>query len=292
MSGNILIYNKSGVDPDCLSAVYKQIKYLVDDRFYRIEYFSQTNSDDSRFNPVSLLIIPGGSYTDMADELKPLAARIRHLVTEDGASYLGLCAGAIAATRRMLMYDEDLAFNVSNPLKREMFELPTLEGRMHLNLYSGICSSFQVPLRTFYGTQEVKTASPETEQKKPYHLYFQSSVFFPNAEEEPDADSLLKYTSYRFSGFYRPIEGPKEVYKDIEPIAALTQKVGKGRLLLSGVHPEIGADTVQQFSAITSIQKEAKNKTIDSLNMSKTAQIDTMRDYLHTLFIATKREDS
>lgn len=291
MSGYALIYDKSGVDSTCLSSTYEQIKSLVDDRSYRIEYFSQapTALEDTLSNPIRLFVIPGGSYTQMEKELKPLAPVIRELVIDDGTSYLGICAGAIAAVcNPLLMHLDNLIPHHLNPPMQKMTEVPPLQGCMHLKLYSGNCCYFQVPKSGLYGSQLVKKISPETEQK-PYHLYFKSSVFFPSATKEPEACPLLKYDSYRFSGSYTPRGGSKELYNNIEPIAAVTQKVGKGRILLSGVHPEIGPNHVRNFSAKNAVEEEAKFSALYSLSSSEAAQIDTMRDYLNTLSIATKK---
>jgi len=284
MSGYALIYDKSGVDPFCLLETYKQINNLIDDRSYQAKYFSEAPNaiNDSESNPVRLFVIPGGNYTQMAEELKPLAPRIRQLITEDGASYLGICAGAIAATcRPVLMYMNRLNKD-SNPMQ-EMIEVDALKELMHLQLYSGNCCIFDVPQSLLYGTQQVKKVSSEIEQQ-PYPLYFSRGVFFPSAATESNSSPLLEYASYKFSGFY----GLKETYNNIAPIAAVTQKAGNGRLLLSGVHPEISSEVVAKFSTNFSFQEEVKLNTISSLRGSKTAQVDTMRDYLNTLSIATK----
>ncbi len=288
MSGYVLIYNQAGVNPAFLSSAYEQIKDLIDDRSYRIEYFSlaPTAIDDSRSNPVRLFVIPGGIYTQMADELKPLAPRIRKLINEDGASYLGLCAGAIAASSRLLMPAERLVPYESNPPLQQIAETPILQGRLHLQLYPGDCCFLDVLDAGLYGIQQVRKVSPEL-KKETYQLYFQLGVFFPSAEE-PDARPLLEYPAYKFSG-YDPEINPRKTYQNITPLAAVTQKAGKGRLLLSGVHPEIGPKVVQEFPVRDIAQEEAKKKTIPPLVDSKAAQIDTMRDFLNTLSIVTKK---
>ncbi len=291
MSGYALIYDKSGVDSTCLSSIYEQIKNIIDDRSYRIERLSQAPYalNDTFSNPVRLFIIPGGSYLLMERELKPLAPIIRKLVIDDGASYLGLCAGAIAAAcRPLLMYDTQLVPHCLNPPTQEITETIALRERMHLKLYSGHCCLFEVLGSRNYGTQLVRQVSSEAEQK-PYHLYFQNGVFFPGASKELEARPLLEYDSYKFSGSYISQGGAKELYENIAPTAAVTQKVGKGRILLSGVHPEIGPNHVRNFSAKNAVEEEAKFSTLYSLSSSEAAQIDTMRDYLNTLSIATKK---
>lgn len=256
-SGTILIYDKSGVDLSCLHATYKQIKEQADDRSLKVDYFSQNPELN---DTVRLFVIPGGNYTKMADELKPLAPRIRKLVLEEGSSYLGICAGAIAAAQNsLLMCMKKFVANQPNP-EQEMFEM-TIQGRMHLQLYSGNCCYFDVPGGETHGTQEVRKYS------KSYHLYFNSGVFFPSAPTEPHARALLTYTSYTFSGWYQ-----NKTYENIVPVAAVTQRVGKGRLLLSGVHPEIGPDTVDGL----------RNTTEEDRNA-------TMREFLSTLSILTKK---
>ena len=289
MSGYALIYDKAGVDSFCLSAAYDQIKSLIDDRSYRVEYLSEKPNaiDDSPSNPVRLFVIPGGNYRVMAPELAPLASRIQKLVTEDGASYLGLCAGAIAAARTPLLVHYEELVPDALPDIQVMEEVASVSLCSYLELYSGICSILTVPGSTLYGTQQVCKVGSELEEA-PYPLYFQEGVFFPGAEHEPGAQPLLKYARLKFSGFYQPRGRADRVYHNIDPIAAVTQKAGAGRLLLSGVHPEIGTDVVANVPADKPWLEKAKAKALDSLSKSPELQVSTMRDYLNTLSIGTK----
>ena len=287
MSGYVLIYDQAGVDPHCGAATYRQIKELSDDRSLRVEYFSaRPTALDDTSNPVCLFVIPGGNYREMEKDLAPLASKINRLVTEEGASYLGICAGAIAATSTpLVMHFGNLIPDTPPTKKQEFEEVPELPP--HINLYSGNCSALMVRGSGLCGTQSVREIS--SDDAKPYPLFFQSGVFFPNASRQPDATSLLEYASYRFSGTYTPPEGPRESYENVCPIAAVTQEVGEGRILLSGVHPEIDPDTVKEFPTVHPAQEAAKEKARLSLMDSRAEQMATMRDYLEVLSIATKK---
>ena len=137
MSGLVVIYDKAGAEADCTRAAYEKIREQMDDRSYQIEYLSKVPQAiyDTHSNPVRLFVIPGGNYTQMTSELKLLGPRIHDLVVEDGASYLGLCAGAIAACSRPMLFPD---CRITKEIPRRRNELCEFGGmQMHLNLYSG-----------------------------------------------------------------------------------------------------------------------------------------------------------
>ena len=251
MSGLVVIYNKTGVDPDCSRAAYEKIRNQMDDRSYRIEYFSEA-PQAIYDNSVRLFVIPGGNYYEMENELKPLGPRIYDLVTKEGASYLGMCAGAIAACCSPLLYTED---KITKQIPRQYNQMHEFEAMpMHLNLYSGYSCYLDVPDSMLIGTQEVNKVSYGAE-KKPFHLFFSRGVFFPGAREMPNTTPLLEYSGYRFKGVFGQKNDywtPPQHFNNEAPVAAVTKKAGKGTLVLSGLHPELSAEDVQNFNGPSS----------------------------------------
>jgi glutamine amidotransferase-like uncharacterized protein len=277
MSGSIVIYDRAGVDPICLSATYRQIKDLVDDRSYRIEYLSEISLN--RGDPVRLIVVPGGNYLEMETKLRESAPAIRKLILDKGTHYMGICAGAIAAACDPLLFSlkPRASFHPHDSDKLEPAEPQEMVmarwKEMPLRLYSGGCAAFDVPDRMFHGTQRVRKITPESLGEKLYNLYFQNGVFFPGATKELNTCPLLTFDSFTFSGYYEGEAKPiKRVYYEKErPVAALTHQVGKGLLLLSGVHPEIGPEDVRNspVKVMEKLKKDAEKAqalTLESLS--------------------------
>ncbi len=292
----IIVYDKSGVNEFCRTATYQQIQNLVDDRFYRVEYYSQAPHaiQDTRSNPVSLFVIPGGDFTKMNDELKPLVVKIQDLVKKDGAGYLGICAGAIAAAPSLLSAFPNFDYS-EGLIQMDDWAYDDIE-ITSLNLYSENCASWTpTAFRPSYSAQQVY--QPGTPLKL-FNVYFRQGVFFPH-NNTTKIRTLLAFTG-QFYGAYRNAK----VYHTEQPAAAIAEKVGNGTIVLSGVHPEIGAEIVTQFPVnkvqegttksevvkkIIANQEAQKSKVVQELQPYKNEQTDLMRHYLDTLAIATKK---
>ncbi len=289
----IIVYDKSGINELCRTATYQQIQNLVDDRLYRVEYYSQAPHaiQDTLSNPVSLFTVPGGNYNQMVKEFKPLVPRIQNLVRSDGTGYLGICNGAIAASKKLVTLPKgDLIDDLSIKKMRDHRSEPS-----GLNLYSKYCCQWPSLGSQSYCTQQV--CRP---QQKPLNAFFCEGVFFPTEHTDTTIQPLLIYHDRQFNGTY-PTSVCDDVYRDDAdnpstiyyqtkaPYAAVTEKAGKGTVVLSGVHPEIDSEVVKLFDVKTSYLQRLAKATTEQLQPYKAEQTDLMRLYLNTLNIATKK---
>ncbi len=289
-TGRVIIYDGEGVNPHCLSATQRRLKEQIDDRFYQVELFSQAPTAlDNASNPVRLFVNPGGNFREMAPDLAFLTKKIHRCVTEEESGYLGICAGAIAAPDQpILHYPQALVrHQVSSMQEMETYEGVKGNG---LGLYAGGCCYFLTNICQFYTTMDV--TSSMSSASSTYPLFFESGIFFPDAFSQPETRILLKYADYRFSGMYRSKLGKTKVYEDIELAAAITVPAGKGRLLLSGVHPEIDAEAAKQFPAEPPnllVKEKARSELVSSLTTHQKEVTETMQNFLEVLSIATKK---
>src|SRR5579871_4835299 len=90
----------------------------------------------------------------MNDELKPLVTNIQDLVKKDGAGYLGICAGAIAAAPSLL--SAFTSFNYSADfVKMSDWDFGGIE-TTSLNLYSENCALWSPsPYMSLYRAEQV-----------------------------------------------------------------------------------------------------------------------------------------
>lgn len=276
--GLVLIYDSEGVSSECTKGTFDLLRNLVDDRNYQVSYFSNAphalNERDIR-----LFVIPGGNYRLMAPKLSDSAEKIREIVTHQGASYLGICAGAIAAasTELLVCYDPIDQSSTHESFRHYIFS-PWIgfEYFTRLNLYSGRCAYLHVKNEKLSWTQVVNPAQP-------FDLFFNHGVFFPNARVLEGVHSVLDYANYHFHAIYN-----KKTYTEDSPAAAVFEKKGNGKVLLSGIHPEMTSDIVKNLSINSDSEEKCRAKAVVALNRSAQQQKETMISFLAQLEIKTK----
>lgn len=182
----------------------------------------------------ALLVFPGGRarpyYKSLGARLEPEAAlagerrklmdigvgnrRIKHFVTE-GGSYLGLCAGAYYAA-------QETVFEKGKPL--EVLD----EGA--LGFFRGVAEgpAYDKSLFSYHSKKGARLASiswlvhQDNPGRKTGYVYYNGGCFF------------------KTPGNYKGVKVLSR-YEDIEkkPAAIVLCQVGKGKAVLSGIHPEI-----------------------------------------------------
>lgn len=95
-AAQILLYAGDGTSPNDVKAVETILKAR------HLDYFkagsSQLNGmSESQLAAYRLMIIPGGNYIVMGNNLTPSATTNIHNAVQGGLNYLGICAGAILA---------------------------------------------------------------------------------------------------------------------------------------------------------------------------------------------------
>ncbi len=290
-STQAIIYDGRGTDATCLTATEKSIKESVDERNIKIQRFSMISDNfGTHESPVSLFVVPGGNYRDMSTDLCLSKAKIHQLVKEHGASYLGICAGAIAASEKPFFSTSQIKIgevtNVEITPYRGLLNTPFLE------LYSGKTCYFDATETFRFGTCKVRKEGADTG----YHHFFQQGVCF-NVGRSRKVEILSRYEEYSFSGKIFDITRKKsKKFSTIVPVSSVTEKVEKGRVLLTGFHPEMDPETLSQrpISAdyIPFVQRdisERLNRSVETLRESRTDQQKTMLDYLTRLEIPVKK---
>lgn len=92
----ILLFSGRGTSPNDVAAI---------ERILSDKHFSYATADSAQLNAMSpqqlrahrLLIIPGGNYVAIGENLTPTATANIRAAVNDGLSYLGICAGALLA---------------------------------------------------------------------------------------------------------------------------------------------------------------------------------------------------
>lgn len=190
--------------------------------------------DPQALNLASTIIMPGGADLPYCAALNGEPNLMIHKFVEDGGSYIGFCAGAYYASS-YVEFDRGGALEVS--------------GKRELSFFPGVSRGPAYGTGTFhYDTDEGARLVPiiwcgsEEKAPDPLFVYYNGGGIFVDAESYAEVKVLARYGD---------ISG--------HPAAIIECQVGKGRAILSAVHPEYDlSSTAPKSSHSTEIMEELK----------------------------------
>lgn len=180
--------------------------------------------EDNWEERTDILLMPGGRDVPYHQLLQGRGnQKIRGFV-EAGGSYLGICAGAYFGCR-------EVVFAKGSPIEvLGQRELAFFQGKALGPLFD-FCYESEKGARALLLSQE---ESPHT----PFYAYYNGGCYFEGASLSAEVKILAKY---------REIE--------TQPAAIIEIEVEKGRVILSGVHLEMGAKAPPPYVEIELIEK-------------------------------------
>lgn len=202
---SILIYQDDGVSTDSANAL--------------LAYFSGQNArfvtasdlqNDRYFSDATVLIMPGGRSLPFYEKLGERGNQhIKNFVLLGGC-YVGLCAGAYyAATKTIFAKDRPLELLLNGPL--HFFPGDAVGPIFAANEFA-------------YGTEKgAQTIEVVLENNTVFPVYFNGGCYFEHAEQFQNTRVLARYAINQLP-------------------AIIVCTAGKGRAILSGVHPELSDD--------------------------------------------------
>ncbi|MCP5506053.1 MAG: hypothetical protein H7A38_04130 [Chlamydiales bacterium] len=235
----ILIYSDEGVSAFTLAETLRTFRALSNE--VKVVNHQTLNETDWE-KEAKLLVIPGGRDIPYDRNLRGKGtAKIRRFV-EEGGSYLGICAGAYFGCSEVI-------FEKGKPLEvHEKRDLEFFPGAAVGTLYD----------RPFcYVTNKGLVPSEIAFEGKTLYLYYNGGCTFKNASSHPSVTVLAEY-------------------KDADHQSAIIHcKVGKGNVILSGVHFEVCPKSLKQEGGDPMIAKKLETSDHD-----RKALITTLLSYL------------
>ncbi|CEO94501.1 hypothetical protein PBRA_000286 [Plasmodiophora brassicae] len=199
-----VVYGGRGTDALAVRETVRCLRAHADACSVRVASDAQAIAEACHDGRTAAIVIPGGRDLPYVDDLSPNATECVRRFVDSGGLYIGICAGAYFACRRV-------EFEVG----REEYEVV---GDRHLRLVDAVArgpaySGFQ------YGTdQGAHAATVQLSDSIALPLYFNGGPAFDISREASGVEVLGSY------GDGRP--------------AIIRRRVGKGSVLLSGVHFE------------------------------------------------------
>lgn len=170
------------------------------------------------------LLIPGGADLPYLEKLEPDGVRAIRDVVSRGASYIGICAGAYFASSFCSFEPNDPKLRVVGPRPLALFSVSAhgaVRDRFAYDSESGAtverldcewsCARFQA------------------------RVYCNGGAAWSLPSLPPDTVAIARYQ--------HPVLHRHSIL-DASPVAVLQTKFGSGRVVLSGVHPEIFASSI------------------------------------------------
>lgn len=267
----IIVYDRPGCGPVCVENTVSQLQRVCDDRSQCVKLFSECSDP---FNPreVSLFTVPGGNGIEMQKDglFTDTAAKIRRLVQIDGVSYLGICAGAIEATR-------DFSMSQFNTYNGNKLELEPLRYKPSINLYNG--SSVLVPnLSDDLGLCTSQDILIKKSDEKSYHskIIELKGCYFPSPAQTEDTSVILEYMQDCERSY-------ASQYTIKTSACAIKHKSQNGTIVLSGAHPELDGSAISEISR--RIARSEREREAFSSAASEIAPHDKQRDEIMKLFL-------
>lgn len=203
---SIKIYNDKGVETKILPHLISELSP------FEVSFLSSAEIFDTNWeSDIDLFILPGGRDVPFHESLKGKGnQRIRQYV-ENGGSFLGICAGAYYGCRQV-EFDRG----------RELEVL----GMRELAFFPGIARGPAYGPGSFRYNSEfgAKSALISNDfENSNFRCYYNGGCYFVNANDYSEVKVLSRYL---------------EVQN--QPAAVVEIPIGNGRVILSGVHLEIG----------------------------------------------------
>jgi biotin--protein ligase len=261
---NVLIYNGLGTSPKSVKACHASLTALLVPHYAVRSIDAPTLIAQPWQGSTALLVMPGGRDLPYCEALEGAGnARIMSFV-RNGGSYLGLCAGAYYASARV-------EFELNDPML-------AVAGQRELQFLKGICRGCAFSGFRYNSEDGARAAQLTGSLTGDGHLYYNGGGIFVDADKVQDAEILASYAD-------------QDVQVDGGKAAIVQLPIGRGRAILSAVHPEIAMETLPEekrpngdLAALESARMDVLSSMLQRLGL-KVNEIAAKRPTLSTLHL-------
>lgn len=250
---NVLVYNGPGVSKTSLTHTLSTLRTLLLPNYTVQTITPQSLASDPWPANCALLVLPGGRDLPYVNDLKTSNERVATYV-RGGGSFLGLCAGAYYACRRV---------------EWEMGSDQEVTGERPLRFFNGIGRGCVYPgfqYATENGARAVSLLSSVslTSSNEQFDgLYYNGGGEFVDAHLLADTSILAKY-----------MEGDA-----VGKSAGVHCRVGEGNAVLWAIHPEYPLTLEPAASAV----RNTRSDLMDHLEQLESRRWELMKDSLRLL---------
>ena len=267
---NVLIYSGEGASVCAVRQARECLRRVLSSKYSVSIISAQQIIEEPWMSYTAMLVMPGGADLPSCRALNGVGnQRIRDYVLK-GGRYLGICAGAYYACSR-------IEFEKNTPME--------VSGTRELGFYDGVGAGvvfkgFQY--ETNWGAKAVKLHS---EKLGDTVSYYNGGCLF---EGDDSAEVLARYV------------GPTEIESSQEdPVAVIYKTVGKGKVILSGVHFEYEMDkpvrtdtdlkpeVIHEISAVVESRHKFVSTLLSQYMQLEVSDLDTRIPKLTPLYLCS-----
>ncbi|GEQ71134.1 hypothetical protein JCM33374_g4815 [Metschnikowia sp. JCM 33374] len=225
---NVLVYSGEGSTTEGVRHTLASLRQLLSPYYAVITISEAALLHDPWMSKTAMLVVPGGADLPYCRALNGHGNRRIQQYVRGGGKFLGICAGGYYGSARCEFEVGDSAMEVSGP--RELAFFP---GTCAGAAYKGFVYDSHEGARAAFLT--VNEAALEAHgAPKSVTTYYNGGGMFMNASQYPGVEVLARYDEVT------------DVHDDAGDLAAVIHcKVGKGNVVLSGVHPEYMSSLVK-----------------------------------------------
>ncbi|KAK3503780.1 biotin-protein ligase [Neurospora crassa] len=245
---NVLIYAGAGVTPECLRQCTESLKRLVGSRYAVSHITASTLKTEPWQSTCALLVFPGGADLPFCRDLNGPGNRVIADYVRNGGAYLGFCAGGYYGSGQCWFQLDDPSQDVKGPRELAFFPGtcggPAFKGFQYHCEMGAKAAKLSVRKEAFTGGQ----APPDV-----FRSYYNGGGVFLNAEamESDGVEILAEYADH--------IDFPSGKTQ----AAVVFCKVGQGKAILTGPHPEFSGTSLKSQPDIPGYDKLVEEVTAD-----------------------------
>ncbi|ODV85612.1 hypothetical protein CANARDRAFT_28374 [[Candida] arabinofermentans NRRL YB-2248] len=255
---NVLVYSGPGTTSDSVKHCLETLRLILSPYYAVFSIEPKSLLDQPWASKTSVLVFPGGADLPMCRLFNGDGNREIEKFVKRGGCFIGFCAGGYFASARCEFEVGNGAMEVSG--SRELKFFPGVaRGCCYKGFsYESEAGARAVPLKV---NSEIFPNLTE----KPLFNYYNGGAVFVDAQKYPNVEILASYSD--------PIDvedGP-----DAINAAVVLCEVGKGKVLLSGTHPEFTPDLLKAQADIPGFAN-----VISTLRDSNKTRLEFMKSCL------------
>ncbi|SCU92028.1 LADA_0F13762g1_1 [Lachancea dasiensis] len=250
---NVLVYNGAGASPDSVKHTVSTLRRLLEPLYAVCTVNAKVLQTEPWEGKTSAVVFPGGADLPYVKECASVIPQLKKYVSKQGGSFIGFCAGGYFAT-------DFVEFAVGDPLL-EVF------GKRDLKFYPGIGRGpafHGFKYNSEAGARAVTLRLPNGDEFK---TYYNGGGVFANADRYENVEVLAHYAE--------PLDVPHSEKAQTPGAAVVLCKVGKGRALLTGPHPEYVPRLLQRMH-----DHEYNESMVNILGEHEVARLKFLKDAL------------
>ncbi|KIR32592.1 biotin-[acetyl-CoA-carboxylase] ligase [Cryptococcus deuterogattii MMRL2647] len=251
----VLVYSGPGVSPLSLSHTLLTLRLLLLPH-YTVQPAAPDLLADQPWEPsCALLVVPGGRDIPYVDELtdkRQVTHRIREYV-QHGGRFLGICAGAYFASAEV-SFDVGGGMEVTGKRDLAFFPGPS-RGPVFQGFQYASESGSRAVVLNLYESSKLTTLN---------HIYYNGGGHFVFSSPPPPNVQVL-------ARFQETSSDPSE-----QLVAAVFTQTGKGRTILSSVHPEYPLSDPPASNAIAKLDVRPSQVEIEMSDKARLSWVEEL----------------